>query len=222
MDKNSRLRLEDVHYSYGPVRILEGITLEVHSGETVVIVGRSGSGKTSLTRIAALLSLPERGRVIVGNMDYTNRSDRERSRARLEYIGYLDQHYTLIPTLTLEENIILPLKLARRTVDKEWLLRIVDELNLKPYLNRLPHRVSGGQMQRAAIARALVKKPEILILDEPLSAQDPEHQASIDYLIRNYKRLTRAAVLATSTNPNEHLEANRMFVLSEGKIEVEW
>ena len=221
MDNNPRLRLEDIYYSYGPVRILEGITLEVRPGETVVLVGRSGSGKTSLTRIAALLTPPERGKVFIGGTDYTNRSDSERSKARLMHIGYLDQHYSLIPTLTLEENIVLPLKLAHKPVDREWLLQIVDTLNLKPHLNRLPHKVSGGQRQRAAIARALVKKPEILILDEPLSAQDPEHQAGIDDLIRSYKRLKGAAVLATTTSPNDHLEANRMYVLREGGIKPE-
>lgn len=218
MDNNLRLTLEDIHYSYGPVRILEGVTLELRPGETVVIVGRSGSGKTSLTRIAALLTRPERGRVILGDTDYTNRSDNEMSRARLEHIGYLDQHYTLIPTLTLEENILLPLKLAHKPVDEEWLSHMVDILNLKPHLNRLPHRVSGGQRQRAAIARALIKKPEIMILDEPLSAQDPEHQANIDDLIRGYKQLARAAVLATTTNPSDHLEADRRYVLWKGEI----
>jgi len=221
LDSNPRLRLEDIHYNYGPVRILEGVTLELRPGETVVIIGRSGSGKTSLTRIAALLTRPDQGKVIIEGADYANRSDSERSRARLEHIGYLDQHYTLIPTLTLEENILLPLKLAHKPVDEEWLSHIVDALNLKPHLNRLPHRVSGGQRQRAALARALVKKPIILILDEPLSAQDPEHQASIDDLIRSYKQLTKASVLATTTNPNDHLEATKTYVIREGEIKPE-
>ena len=221
MDNTPRLRLEDIHHSYGPVRILEGVTLQVNPGETVVILGRSGSGKTSLTRIAALLARPEQGKVIIEGVDYTGKSDSERSRARLIYIGYLDQHYTLIPTLTLEENITLPLRLARKPVDREWLLQILDTLNLKPHLNRLPHRVSGGQRQRAAIARALVKKPGILILDEPLSAQDPEHQVRIDGLIQSYKRLVGAAVLATTTNPSDRLEADRRYVLRNGGITAE-
>ena len=215
------LKLVDIHLNYGPVKVLNSITLTLHPGETTVIRGRSGSGKTSLARITALLQQPTSGKIIINGKDHTHLNDTQRSRTRLKLIGYLDQHYTLIPTLTLRENILLPLQLAHQPVDQDWLDHLTTTLELKPHLNRRPHHVSGGQRQRAALARTLIKKPRILILDEPLSAQDPTHQKQITSLLENYQKTTQATILWTTTDTSDtywneiyELKLSRLYKVS--------
>ena len=213
------LKLEDIHLNYGPVKVLQGITLTLNPGETTVIIGRSGSGKTSLARIAALLQKPTSGKVIINGENHTDKSDAQRSRTRLKLIGYLDQHYKLIPTLTILENIQLPLQLTHQQVDQDWLERLTTTLELKPHLNRRPHEVSGGQRQRAALARTLVKKPRILVLDEPLSAQDPTHEKNIIQLLENYQKTTRATILWTTTNHQQNKLVIRIYQLKNTQLE---
>ncbi len=170
------ITLEDVWVKKGQENVLQRVYLQLHPGDFACIYGRSGSGKTSLLRVLALIDQPPRGRVIIYGKDYTKAKDREKTNARARLIGYIPQHDNIIDQLIVWENIALPLLLRglREEEALEKARRIASSLGMDAFLYRLPRSLSGGQRRRIAILRALIKDPSILVADEPLTGLDDE------------------------------------------------
>lgn len=165
------LQAVDVKKIYGQgeteVRALDGVNLEVEKGEFVAIVGTSGSGKSTMLHIIGGLDNPTSGQVMVDGQELSHMTDEELTIFRRRNIGFVFQQYNLVPMLNVWENIILPVKLDGKKIEKGYVEEIITTLGIRKKLESLPHALSGGQQQRVAIARALAAKPAILLADEP-------------------------------------------------------
>jgi ABC-type lipoprotein export system ATPase subunit len=170
--------LEDVRKAYdaggGKVTALGGVTLAVARGDLVGLMGPSGCGKSTLLHVAGLIDAPDAGRVLVGGEDTARLGDDARTLLRRRRIGFVSQFFNLLPTLTVRENVALPLVLAGTggVAARDSALRVLDALGLRYAGDRFPHQLSGGQMQRVAIARAIVHEPDLLLADEPTGSLD--------------------------------------------------
>ena len=206
--------------SYGGNQVLKGVDISVSLGDAITVRGRSGIGKTTLCKILALLDRPDRGELEFMGIDVLKASDSERSRLRMMFIGYVDQHYTLIPWLTLWRNIELPLVLmgVEKRKRVELVKEVIERLGLKGKEHRYPHQLSGGERQRAAIARAIVKKPKLLVCDEPLSNLDDETASIVVDLFREFARNKLCGIVVTTTDLSFSL-GGRTYVLNRGKLE---
>jgi len=212
------LRLEDVWFSWGSEAVLRGVSLVVGRGEIVLVRGRSGVGKTTLARIAALILQPSRGEVVFLGRAVSKMRSRERDLMRLRYIGYVDQSYRLVPHLTVLENVALPLRLlgvggdeARKRAEE-----VMAALGIADIGDRYPEEVSGGQRQRAAIARALVKRPALIVADEPVSNLDDETASRVLELLREYAEKQNAGILITTTDLSTKYPCTREYILKGG------
>jgi len=214
------LAMEGVAKSLGAHRVLEGVSLRVRAGELVVVRGRSGVGKTTLARIAALLLRPDSGRVLFRGEDVTGLDDARLSRLRLSYIGYVDQYFSLIESYTVYENVELPLRVAGLPAGerRRRVLEVLRMLELEGLSDSLPAELSGGQRQRVAIARALVKAPLLLVADEPTSNLDDYSELRVVSLLRELARSSGMAVLMTTTDLATRFPADRDLVLRGGRL----
>jgi len=214
------LELRKITYYRSGETILENISLTIASGEIIVVRGRTGVGKTTLAKIAALLLKPSTGQVFYMGEDITDKNREKLARIRLQYIGYVDQSYKLITTLTILENITLPLRLLGHKKEEaiEKALRMMEELGIKNTMNKYPTQVSGGQRQRAAIARALIKNPKLLVLDEPFSNLDEETTEIVYSVIQNYAREKRAGVLITTTDLYTKYNCDEDYLIKDRKL----
>lgn len=217
------ISLEGVRVFIGGEEVLRGADLVIREGELVVVRGRSGVGKTTLARVAALLITPSSGRVSFLGEDVSAAPDRVRSALRLRFIGYVDQHYSLIPSLTILENVALPLRLAGagKAEALERASETLEALGIGGLANRYPREVSGGQRQRAAIARALVKRPKLVVADEPLSNLDDDTATQVMHLLASYVAKEGAGVLVTTTDLlMDYAGSTREYVLSNGVLKL--
>ena len=191
--------LEDVWIKRGSEYVLEHVDLQLSSGDFACIYGRSGSGKTSLLRVLALVDQPTRGRVVINDRDYSKAGERERADARARLIGYIPQHDNIIDQLLVWENIALPL-LLRGLGEEEALGRAMDialGLGIDAFLYRRPHSLSGGQRRRVAILRALIKNPSIIVADEPLTGLDDELIRTVYELFSQHSNNGKIVIYAT-------------------------
>jgi len=202
------------------VRGFRNIDLTIPRGVIVVVRGRSGVGKSTLAKIAALIIDPDSGRVVFNGRDVSGLSEHEKSALRLRYIGYVDQDCTLINELTVWENIELSLKLLGVEKNRriEIVNSVVEALGLKGLEYRRPRELSGGQRQRVAIARALAKKPLLLVADEPLAHLDDETARIVLDYIREVVGETGMSVLMTTTDLSTRLEVDRDYLLVNGVL----
>ncbi len=217
------LVLEKVSKTLGNTKVLDGVTLSVESGEFVVVRGRSGVGKSTLARIAALILKPDSGRVLFNSVDVSGLSDSELSKLRLKYVGYVDQYFTLINSYTVYENVELPLRIMglpagerRKRVED-----VLSLLGLNEFANSLPEELSGGQKQKVAIARAIVKKPALLVADEPTSNLDNYSEAMVISLFRRLAVEEGVAVLMTTTDLITRFPTDRDLILND-KVLGKW
>ena len=182
------LETKDLRKIYGAgeteVRALDGVDLSVEKGEFVAVVGTSGSGKSTLLHLVGGLDTPTSGTVTVRGQALDAMSDEQLTIFRRRNIGFVFQHYNLVPMLNVYENIVLPVELDGETPDPAFLQEVVGMLGLEEKLTSMPHQLSGGQQQRVAIARALAMKPDILCFGEPTSALDPELTGEVLRVIR--------------------------------------
>lgn len=214
------LELQGVAKKINGERVLENIDLTIPRGVIVVVRGRSGVGKSTLAKIAALIIDPDSGRVVFNGRDVSGLSEHEKSALRLRYIGYVDQDCTLINELTVWKNIELPLKLLGVEKNRriEIVNSVVEALGLKGLEYRRPRELSGGQRQRVAIARALAKKPLLLVADEPLAHLDDETARIVLDYIREVAGETGMSVLMTTTDLSTRLEVDRDYLLVNGVL----
>ena len=200
------------------VHALNGVDLTVEHGEFAAIVGASGSGKSTLLHILAGVDKPTGGTVLVDGVDVGRLDPTRAALFRRRKVGLVYQFFNLIPTLTVEQNILMPLLLDKRRPDPDELRRLVSALGLQDKLQALPGQLSGGQQQRTAIARALCYRPALLLADEPTGNLDRKNSGEIlDLLQLCHRSLGQTILLVTH---DEHLaaQAERVITLSDGRI----
>ena len=201
------------------VKALDGINLEVEKGEFVAIVGTSGSGKSTLLHIIGGLDNPTSGQVIVDGQNLSHMPDEELTIFRRRNIGFVFQQYNLVPMLNVWENIVLPVKLDGKKIEKGYVNEIIDTLGIRTKLENLPSALSGGQQQRVAIARALAAKPAILLADEPTSALDVTTQAQIVRQMMELRDDFHTSIIIVTHNIGvAAYMADQLIVMQHGKV----
>ena len=220
------LKAEGLTKIYGKeqneVIALNNATATISEGEFVSIIGPSGSGKSTLLHLLSGIDQPTKGKVFIGEKDLYALNDKELSAFRRRSFGFIFQQFNLIPILTAEENISMPVLLDRKQPDKEYLKELSDLLGISNRLTHLPHELSGGQQQRVAIARALIAKPDIIFADEPTGNLDSKSGKEVMELLTNTsKQLGKTLVVITHDDRIARL-ADRQFSIIDGLIsEVE-
>ena len=203
---------------YTKVMALRGVNLSVNEKEFIAIVGPSGSGKSTLLNLIGGLDKPYEGRVIINNKDIYKMSDEELTIFRRREIGYIFQFYNLIPSITVKDNIVLPLELDNREVDSKYLDEIVSFMNIKDMLNFYPSSLSGGQKQRVAIARALITKPSIILADEPTGNLDTKTAKDVINLMKLSVLKYHQTLIMITHDPTIAAHADRTINLVDGRI----
>jgi putative ABC transport system ATP-binding protein len=221
---DDHLAAETVHLSrtYGEgdatVRAVDGISLQVPRGSFVAVMGPSGSGKSTLLHCLAGLDRPTAGTVRIGGTDLSSLKDKALTILRRDRVGFVFQAFNLVPTLTAEENILLPLKLGRRAPDTAWFDRVVDSLGLRDRLGHRPPELSGGQQQRVAVARALVTRPDIVFGDEPTGNLDRSSGTELLGLLRRSVDEFGQTIVMVTHDPAAAAVADRVWFLADGKV----
>lgn len=200
------------------VRALDNVSFSVEQGEFVAIIGPSGSGKSTLLHILGGVDTPTSGSVIINNTDISTLNETALAIFRRRQIGLIYQFYNLIPILTVEENITLPLLLDGRKPDKRLIENLVNRLGLSKRLSHLPNQLSGGQQQRASIGRALVNNPALMLADEPTGNLDSENSKEIISLLRKLNRENNQTVIIITHDEKIALSADRVISVQDGKI----
>ena len=183
------------------VDALRGVSLEVPAGQFTAVMGPSGSGKSTLMHLLAGLDSPSAGTVEIGGEDITEMPDKQLTKLRRRQIGFVFQQFNLLPMLTAEENILLPLSIAGRRPDKAQVASLVDRVGLAERLDHKPSQLSGGQQQRVAIARALVSRPTVLFADEPTGNLDSTSGTEVLALLREAVELDRQTTVMVTHDP---------------------
>jgi putative ABC transport system ATP-binding protein len=212
----------DLRKTYGSgqatVDALAAVSVSFWRGQFTAVMGPSGSGKSTLMHCMAGLDRPTAGRTYVGGADIGTLSDAGLTKLRRDRIGFVFQSFNLIPTLTAAENIALPVHLAGRTVDQEWLSHLVGELGIADRLTHRPDELSGGQQQRVACARALVSRPELIFADEPTGNLDSRSAAAVlSFLQHSVRELGQSIVMVTH-DPRAAAYADRVVFLADGAL----
>jgi putative ABC transport system ATP-binding protein len=218
------VELNDVSKSYAEgdaVReVLAGTSLTLHAGEFVVLLGRSGSGKSTLLNLISGIDLPSRGTVRVAGQELGALSEHARTLLRRERIGFIFQAFNLLPTLTVEENILLPLELTGRTgeASRGRVRELLETVGLGNRAASFPDRLSGGEQQRVAVARALAHAPPLLLADEPTGNLDEATGKRVLDLLENLTRRERVCALIVTHDPGLVARAHRVLRLEAGRL----
>ncbi|MBB5750542.1 ABC transporter ATP-binding protein [Micrococcus sp. TA1] len=200
------------------VRALAGVDVDFAAGAFTAIMGPSGSGKSTLMHCLAGLDTADAGRIELGGQQITGLNDTALTRLRRDRIGFVFQAFNLVPTLTAEQNIVLPLDLAGTPVDRAWLAEVVGILGLGDRLGHKPHELSGGQQQRVAVARALLTRPDVVFGDEPTGNLDSTTGAEVLSLLRRSAREMGQTVIMVTHDPVAASYADRVVLLEDGRL----
>jgi putative ABC transport system ATP-binding protein len=213
---------EDAVKVYGKgqteVRALDGVTVEFIKGRYTAIMGPSGSGKSTLLHCVAGLDVLTSGKAFVGAADLSTLDDQHLTKLRRDRVGFVFQAFNLVPTITAEENITLPLLLAGRKADQAWLGKVVETMGIGDRLHHRPDEMSGGQQQRVAVARALVSRPEIIFADEPTGNLDSRAGAEVLTFMRRAVDEMRQTIVMVTHDPTAASYADRIVFLADGRI----
>ena len=197
---------------------LNGIDLSVKKGEFVAIIGASGSGKSTLLHILGSVDKPTSGKVIIDGQDISQLGQTQAAIFRRRKVGLVYQFYNLIPTLTVKKNILMPLALDKKQVNKEYFEKIINALGIAKKLEALPSQLSGGQQQRVAIARSLIYRPALLLADEPTGNLDQKNSKEIIDMLKLSNRNLDQTILLITHDEKIALEAERIIILEDGHI----
>ncbi len=216
------LETTDLKKYYGTepnlTRALDGVNFTVEEGEFVAVVGTSGSGKSTLLHLVGGLDTPTSGTVIVRGQALDAMNDEQLTIFRRRNIGFVFQHYNLVPMLNVYENIVLPVELDGETPDPAFLQEVVGMLGLEEKLTSMPHQLSGGQQQRVAIARALMAKPALILADEPTGNLDSRTSADVLVLLQGTIRAFSQTLVMITHNPEIAQLAHRIVRIEDGRI----
>lgn len=200
------------------VKALDNVSFSVEKGEFIAIVGPSGSGKSTLLHILGGVDVPTSGNVIIDKTDISQLNETALAIFRRRQIGLVYQFYNLIPILTVEENLTLPLLLDGKKPDAKTVGNLVNQLGLEQRLQHLPNQLSGGQQQRVSIGRALINNPALLLADEPTGNLDSENSREIISLLRRFNKQSNQTVIIITHDERIALSADRVIAIEDGKI----
>ena len=216
------IQVKDISKIYGPneskVIALNHASLTISEGDFISIMGPSGSGKSTLLHIVSGLDQPSMGSVLYGDTDIHNGEDKKLSAFRRQKIGFIFQQFNLLPVLTARENIIMPLLLDKKKVEEGYLQELTSLLGLEKRLSHLPHELSGGQQQRAAIARALIAKPDIIFADEPTGNLDSKSGGEVMRMLCDIRKKMNKTLVIITHDPHIAEMADRRFTIIDGEL----
>ncbi|MBP1753952.1 MAG: peptide transporter ATP-binding protein [Firmicutes bacterium] len=216
------LKVEHLSKQYGngetAVKALDDVSFSIGKGEFVAIIGPSGSGKSTLLHMLGGVDRPSSGKVYVDNTDIYQLNETQLAIFRRRQIGLVYQFYNLIPVLSVEENITLPLLLDEQKVEDKQLNNIVKALGLENRLGHLPNQLSGGQQQRVSIGRALINNPAIMLADEPTGNLDSKNSSEIIELLKMFNRTYKQTLLIITHDERIALQADRIIAIEDGRI----
>ena len=208
------------HYGSGDtaVHALRGVSLEIEPGKLTAVMGPSGSGKSTLMHILAGLDQPDGGQVWIGDTEVTGLDDAGLTALRRDHIGFIFQFFNLLPMLTADENILLPLEIAGRKPEQGWYEELIDKVGLAERRTHRPSEMSGGQQQRVAVARALASRPTVMFADEPTGNLDSTTSAEILALMRDLVDGYGQTTVMVTHDPHAAAIADRVLFLADGEI----
>jgi phospholipid/cholesterol/gamma-HCH transport system ATP-binding protein len=217
--------IQDVSKSFGSQRVLDGVSFDVRRGETLAVLGRSGTGKSVLLRIIVGLQSPDRGAALILGANMSEASAADISKVRMQ-MGFLFQHAALYDSLTVEENVAFPLVHHRKDLSQaerhDRVEQLLEEVGLSGHSNKMPSDISGGMQKRAGLARALALDPVILLLDEPTAGLDPISSGEIDELVLKLQEEHKmASIVVTHDMISAKTIATRIALMDQGKIVIE-
>ncbi|WP_049042669.1 ABC transporter ATP-binding protein [Clostridium sporogenes] len=216
------LRTENLTKTYGmgdtKVTALDNLNLKINKGEFVSIIGSSGSGKSTLLHMLGGVDKPTKGKIYIDDIDISSMDETKLALFRRRKVGLIYQFFNLIPTLTVEKNILLPMLLDSRKPKREEFDKIVKMLGLKERLNHLPNELSGGQQQRVAIGRSLIYRPSIILADEPTGNLDRKNSESILEMLRISNKEYNQTILMITHDEKIALSADRIIRIDDGRI----
>jgi len=214
------IELSNINKTYLNNHILKNINLKINQGEFISIRAKSGAGKTTLLKIIGLLENPDNGSYKLFQKDTKQLKDEEKSKIRLNKIGYIFQSFNLIPSLTVTENIELPLALAgaNKKTKNQRVKQLLEYFQLTKLANRFPETLSGGERQRIAIMRAISNNPQLLLADEPTSSIDDENSKILMNLLTKINQLDKITIILTSTNLYEEMPTKIDYILKNSQL----
>jgi putative ABC transport system ATP-binding protein len=219
----ANVRLEELtkHYKRGDeiIRALDGVTVTIEKGEFVAVVGRSGSGKTTMLDLMGLLLTPTSGSLFIDDVDTSKLGDRQRAQMRARRVGFVFQEYNLLPGLNVLENVTMPLRYVNNDKDgKERALGLLERVGLSDRIKHRPTELSGGQAQRVAIARSMINQPSLILLDEPTGAVDTETAQQLVDLLKRLNREDQVTIVIVTHDLDIAGQANRQIRLKDGRV----
>ena len=200
------------------VMALDHVNVEFKRGEMTAIMGPSGSGKSTLMHCMAGLDAPSSGKVMVEGLEVSSMNQKQLTDLRREQIGFIFQSFNLVPTLSAEENILLPLQIAKRTIDRDWFNQVVKVVGLEKRLTHRPSQLSGGQQQRVACARAIMARPSVIFADEPTGNLDSRSSREVLGFLCDSVRDYGQSIVMVTHDPRAASFADRVLVLADGNI----
>ena len=209
------------HYKRGSevIHALDGVSLEIEKGEFIAIVGRSGSGKTTMLDLMGLLLKPTAGSLVIDDVDTTKLKDRERARVRARKVGFVFQEYNLLSGLNVLENVMMPLRYVKDGKDgKQRALELIERVGLADRMRHRPTELSGGQAQRVAIARSMINRPSLILLDEPTGAVDTETAQQLIDLMKRLNKEDGVTIILVTHDLDIAGQASRHIRLKDGKV----
>ncbi len=217
-----KLAIKNIKKVYGKgdnkVYALNGIDLEIQPNKFTTIVGQSGSGKSTLLHCMAGLDKPTDGKVFIDDLDLYTLNDDKLSKIRREVFGFIFQSYNLIPVINVYDNIVLPISISKRKIDKDYIIDLIAKLGIKSQINKFPNELSGGQQQRVAIARALANKPSIIFADEPTGNLDSKTTNEVVRLLKLCVYEYKQTLVMITHNAEIANNSDNIINISDGKI----
>lgn len=215
------LRATGIQKSYGQLKVLKNIDLEIEKGEIVAIVGASGAGKSTLLHILGTLDSPDQGKVHISGKDVFSKSSKELAQFRNHSIGFVFQFHNLLPEFSALENVMIPGFIAGRNVNevKDRAVQLMDMLGLASRIDHKPSELSGGEQQRTAVARALINSPDLILADEPSGNLDSKNALELHNLFFQLRRDLNQTFVIVTHNPELSLMVDRKLEIKDGQIE---
>jgi putative ABC transport system ATP-binding protein len=227
MNKPATIVIQDLSKSYQESDqqhvIFSGLQMQVSRGEFIVLLGRSGSGKSTFLNLISGIDLPDRGKIEINGTDITALSEHNRTLFRRHHIGFVFQSYNLIPTLTVAENLLLPLELIKRLTpkDRDDVAELLDKLRLLDRLDSYPDRLSGGEQQRVALARALIHDPDVILADEPTGNLDLDTAGQVLELLDILVKKAGKTIIMATHSQEVIGKADRVFSIRDQSLHLE-